>query len=159
MRRRTVGLIGLSRARKRLAGMALVALCTLCLGCSQRESTLDSVAGSWQLLGTDGNPIGGVILVLNDDSTFQEPGPPSLSGTYTFFDGVVKLQVETMGELTRESFAAMSDETQGSQKKYLDTLDRQYVFDLEKDEAGKYVLRQHDPNVGQAERLYVRIDD
>ena len=139
--------------------MAVVALCALCLGCGQRESTLGSVAGSWQLLDRDGNPIGGMVLTLNDNFTFQEPGLPALSGTYTFIDGVVKIRVETMGELTRENFAETIDDPQGGPKEYLDTLDRQYVFDLEKDSAGEYLLRQHDPNVGQAERVYILIVD
>ncbi|MCH7903266.1 MAG: hypothetical protein IH944_01715 [Armatimonadetes bacterium] len=159
MRRRTVGFAGLRGAKRWLGGVAVVALCALCLGCAQRETTLGSVAGSWQLLDPDGNPIGGMILTLSDDMTFQEPGLPALSGTYTFVDGLVKMRVERMGELTRESFAEMSGDMQGNTNEYLDTLDKQYVFDLEKDDAGEYLLRQHDPNVGQAERVYVRIDE
>ena len=158
MGRRTVELARLSRSRRWLAGAAVVSLCALCLACGQKETTLSSVAGSWQLLGPDGNPIGGMILTLNEDSTFQEPGFPALSGTYTFVDGRVKMRVEKMGDKTRESFVEMSDEGQGRRTEYLDTLDRQYVFDLEKDEAGKYLLRQHDPNVGLAVRVYVRMD-
>ena len=159
MRRRTIVPARLSRVRPWLGAMAVVALCALCLGCGQRESTLGSVAGSWQLLDRDGNPLGGMILVLSEDLTFQEPGLPALSGTYTFIDGVVKIRVETMGELTRENFADTMDDPQGDPKAYLDTLDRQYVFDLKRDDAGEYFLRQHNPNVGQAERVYVLIED